>query len=307
MKKFILILGFILIFALIGCNSNNDDEADITLSIVTTYSIIYDITSNIVGEQAEVHSMVPIGSDPHEYDPLPEDIAKTTDADLVFYNGLNLEEGNSWFNRLLDVTGKLDDESSVFRVSDGVEAIYLETAGLEQDEDPHAWLDVTNAIIYAENIRDALIETDPDNSEIYQANADEYIEQLKALDQEIAEAIASIDQQSRHLVTSEGAFKYFGIAYNINTGYIWEINSETEGSPQQMRDAIDFIRENQVNALFVETSIDPRSMDTLASETGVPISAELYTDSLGESGSEGDTYIKMMRTNTTRIVEGLSQ
>jgi ABC-type Zn uptake system ZnuABC Zn-binding protein ZnuA len=315
MKKIILIVmvGLFSLFILGACgqinnqeeSSNQVSETD-NLKIVATYSIIYDIVKNVAGDQADIHSMVPIGADPHEYDPLPLDVKKTTDADIVFYNGLNLEEGNGWFNKLIETAGKSGDNAHVYRVSEGVEPIYLESKGLEGESDPHAWLDIKNGIIYAENVRDALIKADPENESLYRENAENYIAHLEELHTKTIEKINEIPENKRFLITSEGAFKYFGAAYGIETGYIWEINSENEGSPQQIRDVVDLIHSNQITALFVETSIDRRSMETVSNETGVPIVGTVYTDSLGKEGSDGDTYLKMMEWNTKVIIDGLT-
>jgi iron/zinc/copper transport system substrate-binding protein len=309
-NKLLFSITFLLLFLLGACGSEQTSQEQgeaHQLKVVTTYSIIYDIAKNIAGEDAEIYNLAPIGSNPHEYDPLPEDVKKTTDADVVFYNGLNLEEGNSWFSKLTEVAGKGDAEAPVYRVSEGVEPILLESKGLEEETDPHAWLDLRNGIIYAENVRDALIEVDPENESLYKENAEAYINQLNELHEKTIEEIASIDEDKRFLITSEGAFKYFGEAYNIETGYIWEINSENQGSPQEIRDVIDLIRNKEVTALFVETSIDRRSMETVSEETGVPIVGTVYTDSLGKEGTDGDTYLKMMESNINVIIEGLNK
>lgn len=311
-KQFLLIImGILFLFLLIACAqnelNNNSSEDTNELKIVTTYSIIYDIVKNVAGDQAEIHSLAPIGSNPHEYDPLPEDVKATTDADAVFYNGLNLEEGNGWFAKLIDSAGKSEEDVHVSRVSEGVEAIYLESTGLEDEPDPHAWLDVRNGMIYAENVRDTLIEIDPDNAEVYTENTKKYIAQLEELHQKTIEKIQSIPEEKRFLITSEGAFKYFGEAYGLNTGYIWEINSENQGSPQQIREVVDLIRNKGIEALFVETSIDRRSMESVAKETDVPIVGKVFTDSLGEPSADGDTYLKMMEWNIDVIISGLTE
>ncbi|WP_059104868.1 metal ABC transporter substrate-binding protein [Shouchella shacheensis] len=308
MKKKLLSygIGFLILLVLAACGqtttSQQEGESD-RLKIVTTYSILYDIVKNVSGEEADIYSLVPIGADPHEYDPLPEDVKQTTDADLVFYNGLNLEEGGSWFSRLVETTGKSAEE--VFLVSEGVEPIYLESQGLDGEPDPHAWMDVKNGITYTENIRDALVEVNPENEDVYVKNAEDYIQQLEELHNDIQKKMSDIPEEKRFLITSEGAFKYFGAAYQVETGYIWEINSENEGSPQQIRDVIDLIRERDVSALFLETSIDARSMEMVSNETNVPIAGEVYTDSLGNEGTPGDTYMKMMESNANTIFNGL--
>ncbi|GGI14763.1 metal ABC transporter substrate-binding protein [Gottfriedia solisilvae] len=305
-KKILLPLLLIFLLAFTACSkdSNNDKKK---LQVVTTYSIIYDIVKNIGGDKVEIHSLAPVGSNPHEYDPLPKDLMKTTDADIVFYNGLNLEEGNSWFKKLLKSSNKSDKNSPVYMVSKNVTPIYLESNGLEGETDPHAWLDIQNGIIYAKNIRDGLIKEDPKNKDYYQTNADEYIAKLEKLHAETITALSKIPEEKRFLITSEGAFKYFSKAYNLQSGYIWEINSEGQGTPSQIKNVVDLINTKKVPVLFVETSVDPRSMETVSRETGAPIVGTVFTDSLGKPGEEGDTYYKMMEWNTKTIIDALNK
>lgn len=287
-----------------ACSNVSEGEADHDkLKIVATYSIIADMTENIVGEKAEVYSMVPIGTDPHMYDPLPKDTSKVSSADLVFYNGLNLETGKGWFQDLLEVTNKKD---VAFAVSDEVTPMYLTEKGKETQEDPHAWLDVQNAIKYVDIITKHVIEKDPDNKQFYLNNQSEYVKKLNELDQYAKKAVEKVPQEKRILVTSEGAFKYFSKAYGFESAFIWEINTDSQGTPEQMKNIINIIDENQVPALYLETSVNPKTMETISNETGVPIHSKIFTDSLAKKGEEGDTYIKMIKWNIDKVVEGLS-
>ncbi|MDH6427425.1 MULTISPECIES: zinc ABC transporter substrate-binding protein [unclassified Paenibacillus] len=304
--KTIKILSLTMFIVLLtACSKVSEGEADHDkLQIVATYSIIADMTENIVGEKAEVYSMVPIGTDPHMYDPLPKDTSKVSSADLVFYNGLNLETGKGWFQDLLDVTNKKD---VAFAVSDEVSPMYLTEKGKETQVDPHAWLDIQNSIKYVDIITKRVIEKDPDNKEFYLNNQSEYVKKLNELDQYAKEAVEKIPQEKRILVTSEGAFKYFSKAYGFVSAFIWEINTDSQGTPEQMKNIIKIIDENQVPALFLETSVNPKTMETIANETGVPIHSKIFTDSLAKKGEEGDTYIKMIKWNIDKVIEGLSQ
>ncbi|WP_260412576.1 metal ABC transporter substrate-binding protein [Alkalihalobacillus sp. TS-13] len=293
---------------LAACSTNIEEPPDNgKLQVVTTYSILQDMVKNVGGDKVQVHSMVKIGANPHEYDPLPEDVSKTADADAVFYNGLNLEAGNSWFEKLLGTTGKDGEDAPVFRLSEGVEPKYLTSKGKEGEEDPHAWLDISNGIRYVENVRDGLIKVDPENKETYEKNAEDYISKLVKLHEEAKTSFSEIPKEKRYLITSEGAFKYFSAAYDIEAGYIWEINAENQGSPDQIRQVVDLIKEKDVKVLFLETSIDARSMETVSRETGVPIGGKVFTDSLGKPGEDGDTYIDMMKWNIDTIREQLNK
>ena len=225
----------------------------------------------------------------------------------VFYNGLNLEEGNAWFNKLMETAGKSGEDAPVFRVSEGVEPMLLNSDEHKGEEDPHAWLDVRNGIKYAENVRDALKKIDPDHADTYDENADAYIAELEALHEEIIEKMNIIPEEKRILVTSEGAFKYFSAAYDFEAAYIWEINSHNEGTPEQLKRIIEIIKTEKVPALFLETSVDPRSMEMVSRETKVLIEGKIFTDSLGNPGDDGDTYIKMLKWNADMIYKGLSE
>lgn len=310
-KRNFLFISMFLLFVLAGCASNQNQSnatnaKENKLQVVATYSIVYDIVRNIGGDRVEIHSLAPIGSNPHEYEPLPLDVQKTTDADAVFYNGLNLEEGNSWFEKLLGTAGKTGDAAPVFRLSKDVEPMFLTTEGKEGEEDPHAWLDIENGIKYAENARDAFIRIDPDHADEYEKNAESYINELEALHQTAIERYSEIPKEKRIFVTSEGAFKYFSQAYDFQAEYIWEINQENQGTPNQITRVLDIIEEQDIQGLFLETSIDPRSMETISRETGIEIKGKVFTDSIGKPGEEGDTYIKMMEWNIETILEGLT-
>lgn len=311
-NRFLVIAASMLsILLLAACSSDkssgNSSTGKEKVQVVTTYSIVYDIVKNVGGELVEIHSLAPIGSNPHEYDPLPADVQKTTDADAVFYNGLNLEAGNSWFDNLMETAGKDGKDAPVFLMSKGVKAMHLTTEGNEGEEDPHAWLDIRNGIKYAENARDGLIKVDPANKEIYEKNAKEYIAKLQELHDKALAEFNEIPEEKRVLVTSEGAFKYFSEAYGFQAEYIWEINQENQGTPEQITRIVDIINEKGITGLFLETSIDPRSMEAVSSETKVPIMGKVFTDSLAKAGEDGDTYISMMKWNIKTIKEGLSK
>lgn len=274
------------------------------LRVVTTNSIIEDMVLQVAGDHVSLHSIVSRGIDPHDYDPKPNDISATTQADVIFHNGLNLETGGSgWFKKLM-VTANKRDNQDVFAVSQTVSPLYLTTN--QSEKDPHAWLDLANGIQYVETITKVLKIKDRKHASDYQKRADDYINKLKQLDILAKEKFNDIPESQRLLVTSEGAFKYFSKAYNITPAYIWEINTESQGTPEQLARVLDKIRTSEVKALFVETSVSPKAMTQVSKETGLPIHAKIFTDSLAKKGQEGDTYYDMMKWNLNQIHEGLS-
>lgn len=309
-KLLTLIMSLSVVLVLAACGKEDvnavKDKND-KIQAIATYSIIYDIVKNVGGNRVEVHTLAPVGSNPHEYDPLPKDVQLTTDADVVFYNGLNLEGGNSWFEKLLLTAGKTGIEAPVFRVSEGVKPKHLTSKGKESEEDPHAWLDIRNGIKYAENVKKGLIKVDPEHADVYEKNAKEYILKLEKLHDEAVQRFSEIPVEQRLLITSEGAFKYFCEAYGFEAAYIWEINAENQGSPEQVKTVVDFIRSKTNPVLFVETSLDPRSMEMVSNESGVPIFGKIFTDSIGKPGEDGDSYIKMMEWNINVILSGLTE
>ena len=304
-----LVLLLVAIVGLAACSSqkSSSDSSSSKLNVVATNSIIADITKNIAGDKINLHSIVPVGQDPHEYEPLPEDVKKTSKADLIFYNGINLETGgNAWFTKLVENAQKKENKD-YYAVSEGVDVIYLEGQNEKGKEDPHAWLNLENGIIYAQNIAKRLIEKDPDNKATYEKNLKAYVEKLTALDKEAKEKFNNIPEEKKMIVTSEGCFKYFSKAYNVPSAYIWEINTEEEGTPDQIKSLVEKLRETKVPSLFVESSVDDRPMKTVSKDTNIPIYAKIFTDSIAEKGEEGDSYYSMMKYNLDKISEGLAK
>ena len=275
------------------------------IRVVSTNSIIDDMVKNVGGDKVENYSIVQRGTDPHEYEPRPADISATAEADVVFYNGLNLETGgNGWFKKLVK-SSKKNFGKDVFAVSDGVKVKYLTTN--VEEEDPHAWLDLANGIQYVQNINKVLQKKDPANAEMYQRNTDKYVAKLTKLHEAAQTKFSKIPSDQRLLVTSEGAFKYFSAAYHVKAAYIWEVNTESQGTPEQMRHAVKAVNASSVKHLFVESSVSPKSMQKLSHETGVPIGATIFTDSLAAKGKPGDTYYTMMKWNLDKIHDGLAK
>ena len=302
----LLLLAFV---GLAACSSqkSSTETGSSKLNVVATNSIIADITKNIAGDKINLHSIVPVGQDPHEYEPLPEDVKKTSQADLIFYNGINLETGgNAWFTKLVE-NAKKKENKDYYAVSEGVDVIYLEGQNEKGKEDPHAWLNLENGIIYAKNIAKRLSEKDPANKETYEKNLKAYVEKLSALDKEAKEKFNNIPEEKKMIVTSEGCFKYFSKAYNVPSAYIWEINTEEEGTPDQIKSLVEKLRRTKVPSLFVESSVDDRPMKTVSKDTNIPIYAKIFTDSIADKGEEGDSYYSMMKYNLEKIAEGLSK
>lgn len=292
-----------------------------TLKVVATTSILADLTTMVGGERVTVQTLLPAGTDPHTYAPTPTDVQAVAESQLLIENGLGLEE---W---LQEVTQNAGGTRPTVTASTGLTPIegFAEhdeaghsdaEASAATDEahseeahadDPHMWFDVQNTIRYVENIRDGLKQADPAGASSYDRNATAYIEQLTQLDAEIAQQTATIPAERRKLATNHDTFGYFARRYGFEiAGTIFEgISTEQEPSAQQIAALVSRIREQNVAAVFTENTANPRLAEQIANEVGVSVVTTLYTDALGQPGSDGETYIKMMRYNTQQIVEAL--
>ena len=315
-KRFVQLVKILAItmigLLLVACGNEEDTStkegnSEDTLNVLSSFSILSDMIESIGGEYVNVHNLVPIGTDPHEYEPLPEDIKVTSDADLLFYNGLNLEGGeNGWFFKLVKSVGKSEDK--IIEASEGIEPLYLADEEGNQEVNPHAFLSPKVGMKMTETIREALIEHMPEKAEYFEQSAADYLKQLQEIDEEYAEGINSIPEENRIFMASEQAFQYMTKEYGLKEGYIWAIDTDENGSPDQIRQAIEFVKQNQPKVLFVESNVDRRPMETISSETGVAIYEQsVLSDEIGKPGETGDSYIKYLKYNLDVILNGLAE
>ncbi|MCJ1750206.1 MULTISPECIES: manganese ABC transporter substrate-binding lipoprotein MntC [Mammaliicoccus] len=298
-KLFMPLLAIIVLLCACNATSSNEDKH---LKIVTTNSILADMTKEVTKSDAKVTSIVPIGQDPHEYEIKPKDVKALTDADVIIYNGFNLESGNGWFEKALEQAGKKVSDKNVIQATEDVTPIYLKGGEGDKNKiDPHAWLSIENGIKYVNTIEKHLSDIDKDHSKQFKDNAEKYTNKLDKLHHKMMTAFNDIPEDKRAFITSEGAFKYFAKSYHITPGYIWEINTEKQGTPDQMKQAIKFVKDHDLKSLVVETSVDKKSMQTLAEETNLNIKDEVFTDSIGKKDSKGNSYYNMMEHNAEAI------
>ncbi len=268
--------------------------------VVTTFTIIADMARNVAGDAAEVRSITRPGAEVHYYQPTPRDIMAAQDADLILWNGLNLEQ---WFERFFRNIGEIPQAT----VSEGVEPVGIGSGPYAGLPNPHAWMSPDNAKIYVANIRDALVTHDPDNAESYIANAEAYMAQIDAMVQPIRDSLADVPQDRRWLVTSEGAFSYLARDFDLKELYIWPINADQQGTPQQVRQVIDAVREHNIGAVFSESTVPDDQARQIARETGADYAGVLYVDSLSEADGPVPTYLDLLRVTTQTIAAGLTQ
>ncbi|MGE0230221.1 MAG: metal ABC transporter substrate-binding protein [Flavobacteriaceae bacterium] len=270
------------------------------LKVVTTFTVIADMAANVAGEHAVVESITKPGAEIHNYQPTPGDILRAQDADLVLWNGLNLE---LWFERFFR---NLRDVASV-TVSDGVDPMSIGEGPYTGKPNPHAWMSPKNAEIYVDNIRDALMKHDPANASAYDANAEAYKKKIEAAIAPIRARLDGLSGNRRWLVTSEGAFSYLARDFDLNELYLWPINADQQGTPQQVRKVIDAVREHEIPAVFSESTVSAKPAQQVARETGAAYGGVLYVDSLSEKDGPVPTYLDLLRVTTETIAKGLSQ
>jgi manganese/iron transport system substrate-binding protein len=268
------------------------------LKVVTTFTIIADMARNVAGDAADVVSITKPGAEIHNYQPTPGDLIAAQDADLLLWNGLNLEQ---WFEQFLS---NLGDVPSVV-VSDGITPLGIGEGPYQGKPNPHAWMSPTDALVYVENIRRALAAADPANEATYTSNAEAYAEAITATVEPIRTAIAALPEERRWLATSEGAFSYLARDFGLRELYLWPINADQQGTPQQVREVIDTVRANPVPAIFSESTISASPAEQVARETGIRYGGVLYVDSLSEADGPVPTYLDLLSVTTNTIVEGL--
>ncbi|MCT8580441.1 metal ABC transporter substrate-binding protein [Glaesserella parasuis] len=263
--------------------------------VVTTFTVIQDIAQNVAGDKAVVESITKPGAEIHDYQPTPQDIVKAQSADLVLWNGMNLE---SWFERFF---AQVKDKPAVV-VTEGIEPISIYEGPYKDKPNPHAWMSTKNALIYIENIRQALVKYDPANAEAYNANAKAYADKIVALDQPLRERLAKVPEAQRWLVTSEGAFSYLARDYGFRELYLWAINQDEQGTPKQIRKVIDQVRKHQIPVVFSESTISDKPAKQVAKESKARYGGVLYVDSLSTKDGKVPTYIDLLNVTVSTIV-----
>jgi manganese/iron transport system substrate-binding protein len=267
--------------------------------VVTTFTILRDIAQNVAGDAAMVESITKPGAEIHEYDPTPLDVVKAQSADLVLWNGFGLER---WFERFF---GKVKNVPGVV-VSEGIEPMGIVQGPYTGKPNPHSWMSPANAVIYVENIRKAFVGIDPANAAVYNANAAAYTQKLKDIDGPVRKRLEEIPVEQRWLVSSEGAFSYLIRNYGMKELYLWPVNADDEGTPQQIQKVVDLVRQNKIPVVFSESTISDKPMRQVAKETGARFGGLLYVDSLTGKEGPAPTYLKLLEYNANTIVRGFT-
>lgn len=283
--------------ALAGCGATqNDNDRPVVL---TTFTVLADIAQNVAGEHLTVESITKPGAEIHGYEPTPGDIARATRAELILDNGLGLE---AWFEQFLD---QVDVPHVV--VSEQVEPIDITGDAYAGRPNPHAWMSPLNVQLYVDEMVTAFSELDPDNADDFAANGAAYRDELQAIQDELVGALDTVPRSHRALVTCEGAFSYLARDAGLTERYIWPVNAEQQATPQQIADTIDFVTDQQVPAVFCESTVSDGPMQRVVEATGAEFGGTLYVDSLSEADGPVPTYLDLIRHDADLIVAGLTR
>ncbi|WP_143095389.1 metal ABC transporter substrate-binding protein [Donghicola eburneus] len=284
--------------AAIGALAGGAAQAD-QMKVVTTFTVLADMASRVAGDTAEVVSVTKPGAEIHGYAPTPRDIVRAYDADLILWNGLNLE---LWFEQFLSNLGDIPSAT----LSEGIDPIPIAAGAYEGQPNPHAWMGLENALIYIDNITRAFAEHDPEHAETYAANADAYKTELRETLEPLRQAIALVPEQQRWLVTCEGAFSYLARDFGMKELYLWPMNADQMGTPQQVRSVIDGVTSNNIPVVFCESTVNTSPAEQVARETGAAYGGVLYVDSLSPEGGPVPTYLDLLKVTAQTVVDGLT-
>lgn len=268
------------------------------MKVATTFTVLADMAQQVAGDAADVVSITKPGAEIHGYEPTPQDIVRSYDADLILYNGLNLE---LWFDQFLDNLGDIPTVT----VSEGIDEIPITLGAYEGKPNPHAWMGLENARIYIDNIAQAFADRDPANAATYRANAEAYKQELSDTIGPLRDRIAALPDNRRWLVTCEGAFSYLARDFGMEELFLWPMNADQVGTPQQVRAVIDGVRENDIPAVFCESTVNTAPARQVARETGARYGGVLYVDSLSTRNGPVPSYLDLLRVTAQTIAEGL--
>ena len=297
-----LALSTMLVAALAGCTTAPGDDQGTAdgdrPTVLTTFTVLADMAQNVAGDHLHVASITKVGAEIHGYEPTPRDIAQASEAELILDNGLGLE---AWFEQFVD---SIDVPHVV--VSEGVEPIDITADAYAGKPNPHAWMSPLNALIYVDNMVAAFSELDPAHADDYAANGDAYKARLQTLHDDLTAELARIPEKQRALVTCEGAFSYLARDAGLAEACSWPGNAEQQATPQQIAQAIEFVRGNDVPAVFCESTVSDKPMQRVVEATDARFGGVLYVDSLSEADGPVPTYLDLLGYDAARITAALT-
>lgn len=266
--------------------------------VLTTFTVLADMAKNIAGDRADVDSLTKPGAEIHGYEPTPQDLVRLQKADIVLDNGMNLEK---WAEKLYQNIGDVPHVT----LTDGIEPLPIAEGPYKDKPNPHAWMSPKNALTYVDNIEKALSDIDSGNAQYYQQNAAAYKAQIEAVDRTLKNGLSELPESNRYMISCEGAFSYLIRDYGLKQGYLWPINADAQGTPQQIRSVVEMVRENKVPAVFCESTVNDKAQRQVAQESGARFGGVFYVDSLSGADGPTPTYLKLLEYNARTLIEGL--
>lgn len=301
-------VGATVLLALSGCAgeaagqtgaADADDSADSGLPVVlTTFTVLADIAQNVAGDELEVVSLTKPGAEIHGYEPTPADLRRAQEADLVVDNGMGLE---AWFDQFI-----ADVDAPRVVASDGIDPLDIAEDAYAGAPNPHAWMSPLSVQIYVDNLEEAFADLAPESADAFAANAEAYKGSLQEVHDELVSDLEAVPDSQRALVTCEGAFSYLAQDAGLDEEYLWAVNAEGEGTPQQVRDVIEYVDSHDIPAVFCESTVSDVGMQQVVEATDAEFGGTLYVDSLSEAGGEVPTYLDLIRYDAQTIAAALT-
>jgi manganese transport system substrate-binding protein len=293
---FLLVAVAFFVYAVIQARSESSQKDK--PQVLTTFTVLADMARNIAGDKADVDSITKPGAEIHGYEPTPGDMTRLTGAGIVLDNGMNLE---AWAAKLYQ---NVPDVPHV-TLTDGIEPVSIAEGPYEGKPNPHAWMSPQNALVYVDNIVKALVQIDPQNQAYYRQNAEAYKDQIRQVDTYLTGELGKLPENNRYLVSCEGAFSYLIRDYGLKELYLWPINSDSQGTPQQIQHVVDTVRSKNIPAVFCESTVSDKAQQQVASETGAHFGGVFYVDSLSAADGPTPTYLELLRYNANTLIAGL--
>lgn len=294
------VVALIAAIAVIGTRSSTVPATSDKLVVLSTFTVIADMVREVGGDRVDAVSLTKPGVEIHGYEPTPGDLVRASKANIIFDNGLNLEV---WAKKLYSTLPQVAHVT----LSEGIAVRSIKEGAYEGKPNPHAWMSPKQALIYVENIRKALVRLSPDDAQYFNQHAEEYSSKIRALDAKLETSLATIPESHRYLVSCEGAFSYLTSDYGLNELYLWAINDDSQGSPQQIARVVDEVKAKKVPTVFCESTVEPRIQQEVANTSGAKLGGVLYVDSLSAEDGPAPTYLKLLEHTVATIIEGLAK
>lgn len=300
LRRSLIIVGVVVLLLIVWSAVAGQKKEAISskLQVLTTFTVLADMAKNVAGDYADVKPITKVGAEIHGYEPTPQDMVRMKDADIVLDNGLNLEV---WANKLYQNVKGVPHVT----LTEGITPIGIAEGPYKDKPNPHAWMSPANALKYVDNIEKTLSGADAKNAEGYKKNAADYKAKIKQVDNKLRQEISKLPSSSRFLVTCEGAFTYLTKDYGLNELYLWPINADAQGTPQQIASVVRGVKENRVPVVFCESTVNNKAQEQVAKETGAHYGGTFYVDSLSAEDGPTPTYIQLLEYNVDTFLKAM--